>query len=132
LTGKKGYGTCPGKLEGDGNTPDVDWTKGPRVDVAWRPIAHAGSVAFRVTKVAVLGDFRMNGVCGSKGECKKILGDWEGGIKASVTSNLTAALNDPAVLNAEANAARAVLKAAGVTQAVKTVSLQGGKLTVSY
>ncbi len=63
---------------------------------------------------------------------KKILGDWEGGLKASVTSNLTAALNDTAVLNAEANATRAVLKAAGVTQAVKTVSLHGGKLTVGY
>jgi hypothetical protein len=127
---KKGYATCPGKNEGDGNTPDVDWTKGPRLDVSWRPVAHAGSIAFRVTKVSVLGDFKLNGVCGSAGECKKILGDWEGKLKASVSDSLTAVMNAPATLNAEAATMRSVLKKVGVTQAVKSVKLVGGKLTV--
>jgi hypothetical protein len=126
-----GYGKCPGRDEGDGNTPDVNWRL-PRVDVTLLPGVAGGQLVFGASAVAVLGDFQMNGVCGDGGECKKLIGDWEAALKSTAEFEIRNMLNQPSIRNAEAAVTRPLLNAAGITQPLKTAGLDGSALVVTY
>src|SRR5919108_2375664 len=126
-----GYGTCPGRREGDGNTPDVNWSN-PRVDVTLLPGVAGGQLVFGASAVTVRGDFRMNGVCGGGGECKKLIGDWEQALKSTAEFQIRSMLNQPAIRNAEAAVTRPLLNAAGITAPLRTAGLDGSTLVVTY
>ena len=91
----------------------------------------ASAVPLRAsTLVVVRGDCKLNGVSGSAGERKSILGDWESWIKTSVASNLEATTDARAVLDAEADASRPAFKQAGGTNADTNITLAAGELTI--
>jgi hypothetical protein len=125
------YGTCPGRSEGDGNTPDVNWIH-PRVDVILLPGVAGGQLVFGASAVTVRGDFKMNGVCGDGGECKKLIGDWEQTLKSTAEFEIRKVLGQPSVRNAEAAVTRPLLNAAGITAPLRTAGLDGSRLVVTY
>lgn len=125
------YGRCPGKNEGDANTPDVNW-KFPRVDVTLLPGAGGGELVFAASAMRVLGDFHMNGPCGSHGECKKLIGDWEGRLKSTMETQVRSMLNQASVRKAEARVTRPLLDEAGITAPLWTAGLDGSTLVVTY
>ena len=126
-----GYGKCPGRHEGDGNTPDVHW-KAPRVDVTLLPGAVGGELVFSVSAVHVRGDFKMTGICGSGGECKKLLGNWETALKFALETAVHSVLERAAVRDAEARITRPMLIARGISAPLRTAGLDGNDLVVTY
>ena len=87
---------------------------------------------FGASAVTVRGDFRMNGVCGDGGECKKLIGDWEQALKSTAEFQIRSMLNQPAIRNAEAAVTRPLLNAAGITAPLRTAGLDGSTLVVTY
>jgi hypothetical protein len=127
-----GYGSCPGRNDGDGNTPDVDWKDG-RVDVTLLPIASGGELRLNASAVNVRGDFQLTGVCGSlEGECKKLIGDWELKLRSSVEDAVRTTLNQPAARSAQSALTRPLLRAAGITAPLVSAGLDGSTLVVTY
>ncbi len=125
------YGKCPGKNEGDGNTPDVNWSQ-PRVDVTLLPGVRGGELVFGASSVHVRGDFKMNGPCGSGNECKRLIGDWEAKLKDTAEQQVRAILNLPAVRDAQARITRPLLTAAGISGPLATAGLDGDRLVITY
>jgi hypothetical protein len=125
------YGKCPGRNEGDGNTPDVNWIH-PRLDVTLLPIVAGGQLVFDASAVTVRGDFKANGVCGQGSECKKLLGDWEQTLRSTVELELRTMLDAPSIRSAAAAVTRPLLNAAGITVPLRTAGLDGSMLVVTY
>ena len=125
------YGQCPGADEGDGNTPDVNWSQ-PRLDVTLLPGVRGGELIFGASSVHVRGDFKMNGLCGSGNECKRLLGDWEATLKDSAEQEVRDILNLDSVRSAQARITRPLLRAGGINAPLVSAGLDGSRLVITY
>jgi Jacalin-like lectin domain len=122
------YAQCPGRNEGDGNTPDVDWVR-PRVKVEFVPDVLNGGVVWYAKSVKVEGDFKLNGVCGAGNECKGILGDWEGDLRGNVQESIRALFNGSDFRTRFADAMRRALDTLDVRN-VRSAEIQGSDLVL--
>jgi hypothetical protein len=125
------YGQCPGANEGDGNTPDANWSQ-PRLDITLLPGVRGGDLVFSASSVHVRGDFKLNGPCGSGNECKRLLGDWEAQLKDSAEQVVRDILNLQSVRDAEARVTRPLLRAAGISAPLVSAGLDGSRLILTY
>jgi hypothetical protein len=120
------YKACSGKHEGDGKAPDVQWSY-PEIELTMIPqVVPRGSrrngVGLRVENVRLMGDFKLNGLCGKlASECHTILNGWKGRLITGVEGGVGGEMNSRDIQRTMADATRRLLNAASIPSIVDVV-----------